>query len=170
MHFGFVNNMPKLLEFTVIPTFLHQINDFSENSEFIELGRLCFVHFKANIYTNSKNKSYYHSIKKIFRKSRNAEKYYSFTNLRSLVAFGDLFFSQFTIFLNQKWAIFLLQKHRRPTSCTNQRGGAVPEPVWVGSKWLLVFQRIPVTPGTPLEPFFAMLPPERPQKGSTQLF
>ena len=55
--------------------------------------------------------------------------------------------------------------------CTNQqppqRGGAVPNPVWVGSKWLLAFPRVPVTPGTPLH-FFAMLPPERPQKGSTQ--
>ena len=55
--------------------------------------------------------------------------------------------------------------------CTNQqppqRGGAVPDPVWVGSKWLLAFPRVPVTPGTPLY-FFAMLPPERPQKGSTQ--
>ena len=56
--------------------------------------------------------------------------------------------------------------------CTNQqppqRGGTVPDPVWVGSKWLLDFPRIPVTPGTPLH-FFAMLLPERPQKGSTQL-
>ena len=30
-----------------------------------------------------------------------------------------------------------------------QRGGAVPGPVWVGSKWLLAFPRVPVTPGTP---------------------
>ena len=56
--------------------------------------------------------------------------------------------------------------------CTNQqlpqRGGAVPDPVWVGSKWLLAFPRIPVTPGTLLH-FFEMLPPERPQKGSKQL-
>ena len=39
-------------------------------------------------------------------------------------------------------------------NCTDQRppqrGGAVPNPVWVGSKWLLVFPRVPVTPGTPL--------------------
>ena len=39
-------------------------------------------------------------------------------------------------------------------NCTNQqppqRGGAVPDPVWVGFKWLLVFPRVPVTPGTPL--------------------
>ena len=42
------------------------------------------------------------------------------------------------------------------------------DPVWVGSKWLLAFPRVPVTPGTPLH-FFAMLPPERPQKGSTQI-
>ena len=55
--------------------------------------------------------------------------------------------------------------------CTNQqppqRGGAVPDPVWVGSKWLLAFPWVPVTPGTPLY-FSAMLPPEQPQKGSTQ--
>ena len=61
---------------------------------------------------------------------------------------------------------------RQDIICTNQqplqRGGAVPDPVWVGSKWLLAFPRVPVTPGTPLH-FFAMLPPERPQKGSTQL-
>ena len=49
-----------------------------------------------------------------------------------------------------------------------QRGGAVPNPIWVGSKWLLAFPRVPATPGTSLH-FFAMLPPERPQKGSTQL-
>ena len=45
--------------------------------------------------------------------------------------------------------------------CTNQhppqRGGAVPDPIWVGSKWLFAFPRVPVTPGTPLH-FFAMLP------------
>ena len=38
--------------------------------------------------------------------------------------------------------------------CTNQqppqRGGVVLDPVWVGSKWLLAFLRVPVTPGTPL--------------------
>ena len=43
---------------------------------------------------------------------------------------------------------------RRRESCTNQqppqRGGAVPYPVWFGSKWLLAFPRVPVTPGTPL--------------------
>ena len=49
-----------------------------------------------------------------------------------------------------------------------QRCGAVPDPVWVGSKWLLAFPRVPVTPGTPLH-FFAMLLLKRPQKGSTQL-
>ena len=49
-----------------------------------------------------------------------------------------------------------------------QRGGAVPDPIWVGPKWLLAFPRVPVTPGTPLH-FIAMQPPERPQKGSTQL-
>ena len=26
--------------------------------------------------------------------------------------------------------------------------GAIPNPVWVGSKWLLAFPRVPVTPGT----------------------
>ena len=31
-----------------------------------------------------------------------------------------------------------------------QRGGAVPDPAWVGSKWLLAFPGVPVTPGTPL--------------------
>ena len=35
-----------------------------------------------------------------------------------------------------------------------QRGGAVSEPVWVGSKWLLAFPRVPVTLGTPLGCFF----------------
>ena len=34
-----------------------------------------------------------------------------------------------------------------------QRGGAVPDPVWVGSKWLLFFPRVPVTPGTPRNGF-----------------
>ena len=29
-----------------------------------------------------------------------------------------------------------------------QRGDAVPNPVWVGLKWLLVFPRVSVTPGT----------------------
>ena len=50
--------------------------------------------------------------------------------------------------------------------CTNQqppqRGGAVPDPFWVGSKWLLAFPRVPATPDTLLH-FFAMLPPERSQ-------
>ena len=31
-----------------------------------------------------------------------------------------------------------------------QRGGAIPDPVWVGSKWLLAFPRAPVSAGTPL--------------------
>ena len=47
---------------------------------------------------------------------------------------------------------------RKVKSCTNQqppqRGGVVPNPVWVGSKWLLTFSRVPVTPGTPLENVF----------------
>ena len=59
-----------------------------------------------------------------------------------------------------------------PFFCTNQqppqRGGAIPDLVWVGSKWLLAFPRVPVTSDT-LPHFFAMLPPERPQKGSTHL-
>ena len=54
--------------------------------------------------------------------------------------------------------------------CTNQqppqRFGAVLDPVWVGSKWLLAFPRFPITPDIPLY-FFAMLPPEQPHKGST---
>ena len=64
---------------------------------------------------------------------------------------------------------------RDPTSClvcTNQqppqRGGAVPDPVWVGSKWLLAFPRVPGTTGTPLH-FFAVLPPGRPRGGGGQL-
>ena len=59
-----------------------------------------------------------------------------------------------------------LPSSESPNDCTNQqplqRGGAVPSPVWVGSKWLLAFPRVPVTPGTPLH-FFAMLAFERPQ-------
>ena len=43
-----------------------------------------------------------------------------------------------------------------------------PDPVWVGSKWLLDFPRVLVTSGTILH-FFTILPPERLQKGSTQL-
>ena len=41
-----------------------------------------------------------------------------------------------------------------PESCANpqspQRGGVVPGPVRVGSKWLLAFPRIPVTQAAPL--------------------
>ena len=33
---------------------------------------------------------------------------------------------------------------------STQRGGAVPNSVWVGSKWLLAFLRVPDTLGTPL--------------------
>ena len=58
------------------------------------------------------------------------------------------------------------------TDCTNQqppqRGGAVADPVKVGTKWLLAFPKVPGTPGTLLY-FLAMLPLERPQKGSSQL-
>ena len=43
---------------------------------------------------------------------------------------------------------------RAKLNCTNQqpsqRGDAVPNPVWVGLKWLLAFPKIPVTPSTPL--------------------
>ena len=43
---------------------------------------------------------------------------------------------------------------RKLSTCTNQqlpqRGGVVPGSVWVGSKWLLAFPKVPVTPGTPL--------------------
>ena len=39
-------------------------------------------------------------------------------------------------------------------NCTNQqppqRGGAVPNPVWIRLKWLLAFPRVPVTMGTRL--------------------
>ena len=61
---------------------------------------------------------------------------------------------------------------RSKFDCTNQqlpqRGGAVPDPVWVWSKWLLAFPRVPGSPGIPLH-FFALLPPEQLQKGSSQL-
>ena len=39
----------------------------------------------------------------------------------------------------------LLNTNQQPP----QRGGAVPDPVWVGSKWLLAFPRISATLGTP---------------------
>ena len=46
--------------------------------------------------------------------------------------------------------------------CTNQqplqRGGAVPDPVWVGSKWMLDFLRVPVTLGTLLHFFLRHCP------------
>ena len=32
----------------------------------------------------------------------------------------------------------------------HQCGGAVPDSIWVGSKWLLAFPRVPVTPVTSL--------------------
>ena len=31
-----------------------------------------------------------------------------------------------------------------------QRGGAVPDPVWVDTKWLLAFPRVPIIMSTPL--------------------
>ena len=43
--------------------------------------------------------------------------------------------------------------------------------VWFGSKWLLVFSRVPVTPGTPCKNhFFAVLLSKRPQKAASSLF
>ena len=55
-----------------------------------------------------------------------------------------------------------LNKHRhisRPqNTCTNQqqphRVGAVPDPDWVGSKWLLAFPKVPVTPAPPSRKLF----------------
>ena len=64
--------------------------------------------------------------------------------------------------------IGLPRRENRHQSTAGSTWGVVPGLVWVGSKWLLAFPRVPVTPGTPLY-FFAMLPPERPQKGSSQL-
>ena len=32
----------------------------------------------------------------------------------------------------------------------SQRGGAVPDLIWIGSKWLLAFPRVPLTLGIPL--------------------
>ena len=58
-------------------------------------------------------------------------------------------------------------------NCNNQqppqRGGAVPGPVWVGSKWMLAFPRIPVTPGTPIH-FFAMLPQNDRSRAAHSIF
>ena len=57
---------------------------------------------------------------------------------------------------------FTRLSRRSTLHCTNQqpphRGGAVPDPVWVGSKWLLAFPRVPVTPGT-LHSFFRYATP-----------
>ena len=46
--------------------------------------------------------------------------------------------------LARAWA-----KDRRETEQPPQRDGAIPNPVWVRSKWLLAFPRVPVIPGTP---------------------
>ena len=47
-----------------------------------------------------------------------------------------------------------LSSSAKPCHCTNlkppQRGGAVPVPAWIGSKWLLAFPRVPVAPRIPL--------------------
>ena len=44
---------------------------------------------------------------------------------------------------------FTRGKMRRWWACINQQppqhGGAIPDPVWVGSKWLLAFSAVPVT-------------------------
>ena len=39
-------------------------------------------------------------------------------------------------------------KKSRTNQQPPQRGGTVPDPVWVGSKWLLPFPRVIVTPET----------------------
>ena len=45
-------------------------------------------------------------------------------------------------------------------NCTNQHGGAVPDPVWDGSKWMLAFPKIPVTQALPShKPFFRRTTP-----------
>ena len=50
--------------------------------------------------------------------------------------------------------VYTRRLKRAKLNCTNQqrpqRGGAVPNPVWVGLKWLLAFPRLSVTPGTSL--------------------
>ena len=71
-------------------------------------------------------------------------------------------FKMNTLTLDKRhWLFYFNFPQRTYANCTNQqpsqRGGAVPDPVWVGSKWPLAFPRVPVTPGTPLH-FFAMLP------------
>ena len=56
---------------------------------------------------------------------------------------------------------FAIKLSKLHVICSNQqppqRGGAVPDPVWVGSKWLLAFPRVPITLGTPLH-FFLCCP------------
>ena len=50
---------------------------------------------------------------------------------------------------------------KKPVNCTNQqppqRGGAVPDPVCGGSKWVLSFPRVLVTSSTPLIPLFFLV-------------
>ena len=47
-------------------------------------------------------------------------------------------------------AVSLLDTECKENGCTNQqppqRVGAVPDPIWVGSKWPLAFPKVPVTP------------------------
>ena len=65
---------------------------------------------------------------------------------------------------------------RAKLNCANQqppqRGGAVPNPVWVGLKWLLAFSRVSVTLGTPLTQtiFFAVQPPNDRRRVARSLF
>ena len=57
-------------------------------------------------------------------------------------------------FLFSHRAIKLSDTNEYNLFCTNQQTpqqrSVVPDPVWVGSKWLLAFPMVPVTPGTPL--------------------
>ena len=84
-------------------------------------------------------------------------------------SFGQKMFSFYTLLF------FPFSKYwgQRNKICTKQqppqRGGAVTNPVRDGSKWLLAFPKVPVTPGSPYITYlFAVLPFKQPQKGSTQ--
>ena len=60
--------------------------------------------------------------------------------LKKFTTFADSFILKFNAFDNTRSA----------TQQPPQHGGAVPDPIWVESKWLLAFPRVPVTSGTPL--------------------